>query len=130
MKNYPTIEKLQSFKGLNGFVYPYIVEKIEFEGTIKEKLEFLADTFFVEKVKFDKSKNSYQNLLKDFFQGVPSSINIDYLNDEILKIAVSWGSIPENATEKQKEKITQNWYNFLAIKTMQLFNKYNVKIKK
>jgi len=67
-----------------------------------------------------------QKALAEWLQGLPSAINIDFYNHKILELAVKWGSIPENATEKQEQKIIDNWFNFIANKITQLFHGYRV----
>ena len=67
-----------------------------------------------------------QEALTDWLRGLPSAINIEFTNYEILKLAHKWGSIPENATEKQEDKILDNYWNFMANKIGQLFRGYRV----
>ena len=62
--------------------------------------------------------------VEEWLRGLPT--NIAYWNGEILELAVKWGSLPENATEKQEEKITENYWHFMAIKLCQLFDGYRV----
>lgn len=67
-----------------------------------------------------------QKALAEWLQGLPSAINIEFYNHKILELAVKWGSIPENATEKQEDKILDNYWNFMANKIGQLFRGYHV----
>ena len=64
--------------------------------------------------------------LTDWLQGLPSAINLPFYNGDILDLAVKWGSIPENYTEKQADKILDNYFNFMANKTSQLFKGYRI----
>jgi hypothetical protein len=118
-------------KELNQYVYKYILEAIDPTvynlnlHTDKEKLEFLYDTF--------KREYSYMinqvgqvNAMREWIMGLPSSFNIEFKNNEILKLAVLWQSIPENYTDKEADKIINNWFNFVAVKTFQLFRKHKV----
>ena len=59
----------------------------------------------------------------DWLQGLPSSITIPFYNHEILKMAKSWGSLPVDATEKQEDKLLENYWRFMANKLCQLFAK-------
>lgn len=61
-----------------------------------------------------------QNRLADWLAGLP--ISIAYTNYDILQLAVAWGSIPADYSEKQAEKILENYFNFMAAKLLQLFN--------
>jgi len=62
--------------------------------------------------------------LTEWLQGL--AINIAFYNCDILKLAVEWGSIPENYTEKQADKILEDYFEFMAIKLGQLFTGYRV----
>jgi len=138
MKNYLTIDQLRNFKGLNGKYYPYIIESINSEGydinpkTEREKLQFLANCIYSEKIKFHKDWLRYygniQNCLKDWLQGAPTAIDLPIYYSDIIEIAVNFGSIPENFTDKQYEQITNNFYKFIACKILQLFSKYDIEI--
>lgn len=138
MKNYLTIEQLRNFKGLNGKYYPFIIESINTEGhdvnpqTEREKLQFLANCIYNEKIKFHKDWLRYygnlQNCLKDWLQGVPGAINLPIYYSEIMELAVKFNSVPENYTDKQYEKIISNFYSFIACKILQLFSKYDIEI--
>jgi len=53
-----------------------------------------------------------------------------YLSNEnykIIEIAKKSGSLPKNATQNQEDRVLENYWNFMASKTFQLFNKYGVK---
>jgi hypothetical protein len=43
-----------------------------------------------------------------------------------VQLAKKWNSLSEDATEKQEDKVISNWFNLIAFKTIQLFNKYNI----
>ena len=138
MKKYLTIEQLRNFKGLNGKYYPFIIESINCEcydinpQTEREKLQFLANCIYSEKIKHNKEwkryYNSLQSVIIDWLQGVPSAIELPIYYSEIMELAVKFGSVPENYTDKQYEQITQNFYSFIACKILQLFSKYDIEI--
>lgn len=103
-------------------VFAYLMEAINFKGSNVEKLHSVLIAFN-EEYNFDNNKRrlpNLQNRFADWLQGAPSSISIEYWNDEIIKLAVKWGAIPENATENQQYKIISNYYNFMACKFFQL----------
>jgi len=119
---------------LNNKVYPYIMDAITPENyevicnSDKEKLQFLYNTFITE-YWHEYNKKYYKNIISAFsswLMGLPSCFGIDFENYVILQIAKKWGSIPENATERQEDKILENWFNFIACKTFQLFKKYKI----
>jgi len=94
--------------------------------TIKQKLQFLFDTFNSE---YGYNIKSYgmQNAFKNWVQGLPSCFSIDYTYYNIINIAIAWGSIDSNATESQKDKIINNWFQYITNNTFQLFRKYRIK---
>lgn len=116
------------------FINPYLLDCIDPEGyeivcnLDKEKLQFLYNTF-IKEYWHEYNKKYYKNIISAFssyLQGLPSCYHVDFENYVILQIAKKWGSIPENATEKQEDKILENWFNFIANKTFQLFKKYKI----
>jgi len=62
--------------------------------------------------------------LTGWLRGLPTSI--EYRSDKILRLAVSWGSLDENATEAKKDKILDNYWVIMANKLNQLFTGYRV----
>jgi len=122
---------VMSLSEQNDFINDYIFERIDTEGydvvaiTDKEKLQFLYDTF--------KSEYGYmitrvgsQKAYQEWLQGLPSAFNIDFYNVDILKVAKQMGSLSANPTEKQEDKIIDNWWSYVANKTFQLFRKYKI----
>jgi hypothetical protein len=117
------------------FVYPYILECIDSQGyeikteTDEEKLNFLYNTFISEYWYKENQVYYHGNIITAFaswLQGLPSSFNIDYENYRIIEIAKEWGSIPQDANDKQEDKILDNWFNFIAVNTFQLFKKHKI----
>jgi len=62
--------------------------------------------------------------LVEWLQGL--ALPIDFYYEDIIDLAKSWGSLTENATEKQKDKVSDNYWSFMANKLNQLFNGYRV----
>lgn len=115
---------------LDKAVKAYILECIDATGhdikapkTDAEKVQFLKDTFYSE-YDYMIARAGEITALKKWLPGLPSSCSVEYRNFEIMKLAVLWGSVPEDYTEKQEEKIINNWFNLLANKTAQLFRKH------
>lgn len=110
-------------------VFAYLVDCIDEEitGTTPERLKEVLRRFKSEYCYPENLKRygSIQNTFKNWLMGLPSAINVDFENYKILQLAVKWGGIPENATEKQQDKILENWFNFISVKFFQLcrFNK-------
>jgi len=118
-------------KELNSKVKPYIINCVDSSAydtktvTDKEKLQFLFNTFKAEKG-YDIKRVGVYKAFKDWCMGLPTAFSIEYTNYKILELAKEWGSIPENATEKQEDKILNNYWNFITVKTFQLFRKHKV----
>lgn len=119
---------------LNAHAFNYILNAIDGEDFEKEftsntdKLQFLFDTF---KNEYCYPQNlqkygSYQETFRQWIMGLPSCFNIAFSYCDIIEIAKEWGSIPQNATDKQEQKIIDNWFNLIASKTFQLMKKYRV----
>ena len=98
----------------------------EHPKTAKEKLQFLKGTF-KDEYGWAISRMGEQNAFKEWLQGLPSSFNIPFENYKIIEIAKKSGSLPKNATQNQEDRVLENYWNFMASKTFQLFNKYGVK---
>ena len=67
-----------------------------------------------------------QSAVMNWLQGLPSGINIEFMNYQILILAETWGSISVDSTERQQDKILANYWNFMAVKLCQLFDGYRV----
>lgn len=97
------------------------------EDTIQARLKFVVDTFEREHCYPENVKRygSRTNIFANTLPGLPSWYSIEYRNHAILELAKQWGSLSENPTEREEEKILANWYNFAANKFAQLckFNK-------
>lgn len=86
---------------------------------------FHAEYFYDYNIRYYKT---YQNVLANYLMGLPSSIDIAFENYKILKLAKLWNSLPENATEKQEDKILENYWKFMALQIIKYCNKNNVDI--
>ena len=106
--------------------------KTKKELTDKQKIDFVFNTFMSEyKYSINNGlsirKVGIQTIFADYLAGLPSCINIEFRNFYILEMAKQWGSIPENATEKQEDKILSNWFAYIATNFFQLKNKLATK---
>ena len=62
--------------------------------------------------------------LTEWLQGL--ALPIDYNYYDIIQLAKDWGSIPQDATAKQEDKICDDYWSFMANKLSQLFDGYRV----
>lgn len=122
----------------NERVNAYILAAIDCDGyelekqpeTDTEKLLFLADTFKAEFMHENTLRyyGTYQNCFANWLMGLPSCFNIDFENYRILEIAKEWGSLPQDATDKQEDKVISNWFNLVSFKTMRLCLKHGISL--
>ncbi len=92
------------------------------------KLQHVADCFKSEYC-YEYNLQRYPNhqvRFAEWLKGLPSCYSIDYENYRIIELAKEWGSLPLNATDKQEDKILDNWFSFIAFKTFQLMRKHKV----
>jgi hypothetical protein len=111
----------------NKVIDQYILDAIDPEAyevnatTDNAKLEFLNATFNAEKGwELKRPGANRQKVFMDWIMGLPSCFNIEFENYKILELAKTWGSIPEDATEKQEDKILENYWSFMAFRTLKL----------
>lgn len=125
-----------STKEVNLLAGNYILNAISWDGydienepaTDKERLQFLFDTFNKEFV-YPQNLHRYgsiQNVFREWIQGLPSCFNIVFTYYDIIGLAKSWGTLKEDASEAESDKICANYFNFIANKTFQLFKKYKI----
>lgn len=120
-------------KQLNEKAYAYILDRICTDdyntdidtSTDKGKLEFLYNTFQGE-YGWNVKRIGMVNAFREWLMGLPGAIRIEWTNYDILQLAKSWGCIPENATDKEEQKILDNYWNLIAVKSFQLFRKYKI----
>ena len=116
----------------NKFYEDYIIKSIDSEpyeksiNTPKEKLQFLRDTFRSEYGHMI-NRVGEQRAFSEWLSGLPSAMDIPFYNDDIIKLAKKSGSLPQNATPKQEQRVLDNYWNFMSNKTFQLFRKYDIK---
>ena len=79
--------------------------------TDKEKISFLFHRFYNEYGWLIKQVGK-QKAMNEWLSGL--AINIPCYNHEIIELAVKLGSVNEDLTEKQKDQIVNNYFNFMA----------------
>lgn len=121
-------------QALKNHINEYIISHIEADGydipldsliTTEGKLRFLYNTFLAE-YGWAIERYGEQKAFREWLQGLPSSLNIEFTNYNILQLARQWGSLSLDATERQERKILNNYWNFITVKTFQLFKKFKI----
>ncbi len=119
-------------KEFNEKYFAYILESISFEDfdpkNDKEKMEL----FWIE---FDRVANhaynrkkfpNTQDRISDYLMGLP--FHFKFENYEILEFAIELGSLSPDATEKQKDRVLENYWRLTAFKIIQLSKKLGIDV--
>lgn len=108
-------------------VFAYICDSVyDFEGDQSTTAQHIRDRFESE-FNYSQNRTRYPNMqrrIANWLAGLP--LNIAYTYHDITEIAEKWHNC--TLTEKQRETVQENWFNFLAMKTLQLWRKHNVKL--
>lgn len=106
----------------------YLLESIDFEGydlpqpkTNKEKINTFFNVFKSESG-WNIERVGEWHALSEWLSGLPSVIDIPFDNYSIIKLAIKAGSIDENASDKEKDKLLSNYWDFIANKLIVLRN--------
>ena len=104
----------------------YILNSVSDQAESNEMMQIIKyiDGRFNAEYEWLIQKVGKVNAMNEWLQGL--ALNIDYENYEILLLAVKWGSLSENHTEKQADKILSNYWHFMANKVLQLINNYRL----
>lgn len=80
---------------------------------------------FENETRHDKRRRlSTQHKLADWLRGLP--FQLPYWNEDVINLAKSWGTLAQDATEKQEQKIVDNYYNFMAFHIMKYWEHHGV----
>ena len=97
----------------------YILDTIETDNdnkplkTDQEKIKYLFDRFYSEFYNHHTHlRMGKQQAMTDWLAGL--AINIECYYGDIIKLAIKMGSIDENASEKIKDKVCNNYFPFMA----------------
>lgn len=120
--------------GRNGVQLVYVLDCIkDSTRAYDEGRTFATDadalTFFFEcfnsEFNYTYNKRRFPRLserIGDYLRGLPSCCNIDFWNDEILKLGFSWGVL--DSTEGRKaEKFTENFFDVCGLRICQAAQK-------
>lgn len=86
-------------------------------------IEYMRDRFQSE-MGWDIDRSGRQKAMQNWLQGL--AIPIEFWNSGIVELAQAWGSLPENPTETQQDKIIENYFPMMATKALQLLDGYRV----
>ena len=66
-----------------------------------------------------------QTAFAEWLSGLPTVLIIAFENYKIIELAKQWGSLEDNSTEREENKILANYFNFMACKFFQVAGKVN-----
>lgn len=107
-------------KQFKQMVFNYLADSLyDFEGDYLERVARIKEKFTVEYDYPDNRRRTpnKQDRIAEWLAGLP--LSIDYSNVDIIARAEQWHET--KLTDKQAEKIVDNWFNFLAFKTLQMW---------
>lgn len=87
------------------------------------KIKGLFDAFYNE-YGFQVKRVGLQNAIREWLQGLPSVIDVQYYSFHILPLCIEWGMITERSKEETKDKALDMYWNVLAYGLIVLGNKY------
>jgi hypothetical protein len=93
--------------------------------SVEDKITFLRDTFQAE-YGWSIDRYGMQRALTEWLQGLPSAVSLPFYNHDILELAKNAGTLKHYASEKEEDKILENYFSFMANKILQLFNGYRI----
>ena len=90
--------------------------------TREAKVYYIFDRFFYE-MDFQIKRSGKLVAMTEWLQGL--ALNIPYWNDDIIPLAKKMGSVDDNLTPKQEEKIIENYWSFMANIVLGLEKEYH-----
>ena len=99
----------------------YILDCLDDEDSLigknlsrEEKIKYLFDRFNSEYGwKVGRTRNdTIQNVIAEWLSGI--AINIPYSYYDIIELAKNMGSVDDNLTSVQEDRICENYWNFMA----------------
>tara|TARA_R110001599_G_scaffold2380_2_gene12828 strand:+ start:250 stop:624 length:375 start_codon:yes stop_codon:yes gene_type:complete len=68
-------------------------------------------------------RSGQQKACTDWLAGLCSTVSIAFANNDIIKLAHATGGLNENSTEKDEDRICENYFPYMANNLLQLFRK-------
>lgn len=112
-----------------GAMFAYILDSVYSDEidpesmTDKERIEFLLDSFFEEKCKYDRRGMCTFDLLREWLQGLPSAISVAFYYSDIATTGKSMGYCKDARSES---RFINNWWGILASNILRLARIYEI----
>ena len=116
--------KLYLLEAMRSHLEGYDFTESDIEAMNNGEVSALTRWVFIREYQWQLERKGIVGALTEWLQGL--ALPIEYMNYDIIQLAKDWGSLPENATEKQEDDICDNYWNFMANKLSQLFDGYRV----
>lgn len=116
-----------------GAMFAYILDSVYSDEidcekmTDKERIEYLLDTFFEEKVKYDNRRLSTFDSLREWLQGLPSAINVVFSYSDI---AATGKKMVYCKDARSEARFINNWWNVLAFDILRLARIYEINMSR
>ena len=88
----------------------------------QSKIDFFFNRFYSE-YNWAIVRQGELKALIEYLQGLPSTIDLPIYYYDIIQLAIQYGSLSKDSSEKDQMKICDNFYNFIANKLIQLKRK-------
>lgn len=105
------VHHTQYKKLYKNYILDCLEDEMEANATRIERIKYLFNRFNNEYGWHVKNVGK-QKAIAEWLQGC--AIPIDIWNDEIIKMAITFGSIDENPSDKLKNKVLDNYWFFMA----------------
>ena len=112
-------------KEFKATVFAYLCNALyDFEGTPEERATRIWEKFSREYDYPDNRKRipNLQARVAEWLSGLP--LNVDYSYFDVRQTSQAWHEC--ELTEKQADMVCANWFNFLAFKTLQLWQSVGI----
>jgi len=114
---------------INATTYTPETGEIDITNTLTdtEKMQYIADrlkseSFYEYNVK--RFHGNEQTIIADHLQGLPSWLNIPFMNYDILQLAIKWGY--NVSTEKKENAYLARYWGAVAMEIIKACRKYKV----
>lgn len=116
-----------------GAMFAYILDSVYSDVfdtesmTDKERIEYLIDTFFEEKCKYDRSGMCTFDLLREWLQGLPSAISVAFYYSDIAATGKSMGYCKDARSEA---RFVNSWWDRLSFNILRLARIYDINMSR
>ena len=104
----------------------YILSCIEFDDngnqltTNETKTNYLLDRFYTENG-WNVKRIGKQKAIAEWLSGM--AIDIPHYYEDIIELAINMGSCEDKPSDKTRDNICNNYYNFMAVQILKLESK-------